>query len=130
MNTEEIVRAAENAAKAETRLPAKLYTHETLPDGRIITYCTMRQNVLHCIGMVDSCNRRHKPYRRHGRVFYRPWRNYFSTPSPSSPWEELCKHGYADRGPVDDRGVLYWMTRKGLDWLGDQLEMTIYDEED
>jgi hypothetical protein len=26
--------------------------------------------------------------------------------------------------------VMYWMTRKGLDWLGAQLGMTIHDEEE
>ena len=37
----------------ELKLPSELYTYETLPDGRTVTYCTMRQQVLHCIGMVD-----------------------------------------------------------------------------
>ena len=114
----------------EITLPAELYTYEALPDGRTITYCTMRQQVLHCIGMVGSCSQRHKPYRRHGKMFYRPWRNYFSTAAPSPLWEELCAHGYADHGAVSERGVMYWMTRKGLDWLGAQLDMTIYDEEE
>lgn len=114
----------------EIKLPAELYTRETLPDGRIITYCTMRQQVLHCIGMVGSCSQRHRPYRRHGRTFYRPWRNYFGASAPDAQWEELCEAGYANHGVVSDRGVLYWITRKGLDWVGEQLDMTIYDEED
>ena len=33
-------------------------------------------------------------------------------------------------GLENDWGVVYWMTRAGLDWLGDQLGMTIYDEEE
>lgn len=110
-------------------LPEDLYIKELMPDGRTITYCTMRQQVLHCIGMVDSCSQRHKPYRRHGKVFYRPWRNYFSLRTPSKQWEELCEHGYADYGAGSECGVLYWVTRAGLDWLGKQLGMTIYDEE-
>ena len=114
----------------ELKLPSELYTYETLPDGRMVTYCTMRQQILHCIGMVDSGSNRHKPYRRHGKTFYRPWRNYFSTPAPSKQWEALCAHGYAAHRPVDDRGVMYWMTRAGLDWLGVQLGMTIYNEEE
>ena len=114
----------------ELKLPSELYTYETLPDGRTVTYCTMRQQILHCIGMVDSGSNRHKPYRRHGKTFYRPWRNYFSTPAPSKQWEALCAHGYAAHRPVDDRGVMYWMTRAGLDWLGVQLGMTIYNEEE
>lgn len=121
-SAEEIVRGLE--------LPAELYIYEPLPDGRTITYCTMRQQVLHCIGMVGSCSQRHKPYRRHGKLFYRPWRNYFTTPAPSPVWDELCGHGYADHGVVHEHGVTYWVTRAGLDWLGEQLCMTIYDEED
>lgn len=114
----------------EIVLPEKLYTYEECPDGRVITYCTMRQQVLHCIGMVDSCSHRHKPYRRHGKTFYRPWRNYFTVAAPDKQWEDLCAFGYAEHGAVGDRGVMYWMTRAGLDWLGTQLGMTIHDEED
>lgn len=115
---------------SELKLPTELYIHETSPDGQKITYCTMRQQVLHCIGMVDSCSSRHKPYRRHGRTFYRPWRNFFSTPNPSKGWEALCAAGYADHGPATCNGVCYWMTRVGMGWLGEQLGMMIQDEED
>jgi len=120
----------ETTATAEIRLPDELYTREPLTDGRIITYCTMRQQVLHCIGMVDSCSQRHKPYRRHGKTFYRPWRNYFTTPAPSPMWDELCRYGYADHGEINKSGVMYWITRKGLDWIGAQLGIIIHDEED
>lgn len=119
-----------NAKKVEIKLPDELYTHEMLTDGRTVTYCTMRQQVHHCIGMVDSCSQRHKPYHRHGKVFYRPWRNYFSCERPDKQWESLCARGYADHGTINEQGVTYWMTREGLDWLGEQLGMTIHDEED
>ena len=115
----------------ELKLPSELYTYETLPDGRTVTYCTMRQQVLHCIGMVDSGSQRHKPYHRHGKAFYRPWRNYFDTSAHDKTWTQLCDAGYAEHGEVSDRGgAMFRMTRKGLDWLGKQLDMTIYDEED
>lgn len=115
---------------SELNLPDELYVRKTFPDGREFTCCTMRQNVLHCIGLIDSCSQRHRPYRRHGRTFYRPWRNYFSTNEPEKEWEKLCEAGYAAHGTVSDRGVLYWITRKGMDWIGNQLDMTIYDEEE
>ena len=116
---------------AEIKLPAELYAREKSPDGRIITYCTMRQQALHCIGMVDSCSQRHKPYRRHGKAFYRPWRNYFDTNADDKVWNQLCDAGYAEHGEVSDNGgAMFWLTRKGLDWIGEQLNMTIYDEED
>ena len=112
------------------RLPEELYIHELSPDGRTVTVCTMRQQVLHCIGMVDSGSQRHKPYRRHGRTFYRPWRNYFTASHRNPQWERLCKAGYAESGEYGKEGVCYWITRAGLDWLGTQLGMTIHDEED
>lgn len=115
---------------SDLKLPDKLYVLKTFPDGREYTCCTMRQNVFHCIGLIDSGSQRHKPYHRHGKLFYRPWRNYFSNSAQSKDWEELCENGYAAHGPVNDNGVCYWMTRKGLDWLGEQLGMMIQDEED
>ena len=111
---------------AKIELPEALYTQELLPDGRTITTCTMRQRILHCIGMVDSCA--HKPYTRHGKKFYRPWRNYFTTNQLDAEWDKLCEAGYAAHGNVSDSGVTYWMTRAGLDWLGKELEVHIYDE--
>lgn len=120
----------EETTKQKMELPKELYIHKTLPDGRIVTYCTMRQQVLHCIGLVDSGSQRHKPYSRHGKTFYRPWRNYFSAPFHSTSWDELCEHGYAEHNETSDRGVMYWITRKGLDWIGEQLGITIHNEED
>src|SRR5574344_411492 len=96
---------AAQSGTAKIELPDALYTQELLPDGRTITTCTMRQRILHCIGMVDSCA--HKPYTRHGKKFYRPWRNYFTTNQPDAEWEKLCDAGYAERGILSDRRVMY-----------------------
>ena len=108
-------------------------------DGK--TYCTMRQQILHCIGLNDSCSHRHKPYIRHGRKFYKPWRNYFSSNRNDKTWEPLVAEGLAGKRDYTTRvryngedhavdGTTYWLTRKGLDWLGNQLGITIQDEED
>ena len=113
------------------KLPETEYIHK---DG--VTYTTMRQHVLHCIGLDDR-----RPYTRHGRKFYRPWRNYFSTLRNNPIWEPLVAEGYADKREYTTKytqngeehvseGTTYWMTRKGLDWLGEQLGITIHDEED
>ena len=115
---------------SELKLPDKLYVLKTFPDGREYTCCTMRQNVFHCIGLIDSGSNRHRPYHRHGKAFYKPWRNYFTTNEPESGWEELCAAGYARSSPTSRNGRYYWMTRKGLDWIGKQLGMTIHDEDD
>lgn len=78
----------------------------------------------HCIGMDHR-----KTYKRHGRVFYRPYRNYYAVMTRDSDWEELVDLGYAEREITPYENVIYHMTRKGLDWLGKMLSVTIHDEE-
>ena len=81
----------------------------------------------HAIGLDHK-----KPYKRHGKLFYRPYRNYYdASPKDCETWELMCDAGYADRGRKDRYGGrMYWLTRKGLDWLGEKLGIKIYDEED
>ena len=78
----------------------------------------------HCIGLGHR-----NPYRRHGKAFYRPYRNYFASNGLSDAWEVMCGVGYAKKSN-NGKYLNYSMTRAGLDWLGKQLDMTIYDEED
>lgn len=77
----------------------------------------------HCIGLD-----RKKPYHRHGKAFYRPYRNYYAAGRAHKEWEVMVSAGYAERWP--EKTAYYSLTRAGLDWLGEQLGMTIYDEED
>ena len=44
----------------------------------------------------------------------------------------MVQAGYADRGNEKNQhgGYTYWLTRVGLDWLGEKLGIRIYDEED
>ena len=83
----------------------------------------------HCIGMDHR-----KPYKRHGKMFYRPYRNYFATIVNNEIWTAVEFYGYASHGSITERdGIkicIYYLTRKGLDWLAEQLDMTIYDEEE
>lgn len=80
----------------------------------------------HCIGLD-----RKKPYTRHGRSFYRPYRNRYFTGRKDEDWETMVLAGYAERGEKGNHGgYVYHLTRAGLDWLGNELGMTIYDEED
>lgn len=80
----------------------------------------------HCIGLD-----RKKPYIRHGKKFYRPYRNYYTTGKNQGGWEEMVSAGYADRGEKNQYGgYTYWLTRAGLDWLGEKLGVKIYDEDD
>lgn len=80
----------------------------------------------HCIGMD-----RRKPYRRHGRLFYRPYRNYFATGRNHEDWDVIAATGYAERGEANTHGgYTCSLTRDGLDWLGEKIGVHIYDEED
>ena len=81
----------------------------------------------HAIGL-DNKN----PYIRHGRKFYKPYRNYFATAPQFDDyeiWEVLEAVGYA-KSIKSERGVVFWLTREGLDWLGNKLGIRIHEEED
>lgn len=84
---------------------------------------------MHCIGLDHK-----KPYNRHGKMFYKPYRNYFSTAPECSDFYELemmTLAGYMKRSKMSKNGGYnFWLTRKGLDWLGKELNITIYGEED
>lgn len=81
----------------------------------------------HAIGLDHK-----KPYKRHGRYFYRPYRNYYdASPKDCEVWEMMVAAGYAQAGRKDrNGGRMYWLTRQGLDWLGEKLNIKIYDEEE
>lgn len=109
-------------------LPKEEYTTE-VRNGRTYNVCTLRQMVLHMIGLDYS-----RPYTRHGRKFYRPYRNYFTTNGKNAAFHPLVEAGYMSEStmpsaPDGAKGYLYSLTRAGLDWLGEQIGMTIHDEE-
>lgn len=82
----------------------------------------------HAIGMGLR-----KPYKRHGKTFYKPYRNYFSTSEGCEHykcWESLESAGYAKSVQREEYGKTFWLTRDGLDWLGEKLNMHIYDEDE
>lgn len=78
----------------------------------------------HCIGLDYK-----KPYKRHGRYFYRPYRNYYGAGGKDVEiWDVMVEAGYAAAGKKDrEGGRMYWLTREGLDWLGNILGIHIYD---
>ena len=80
----------------------------------------------HCIGLDYK-----KPYKRHGRYFYRPYRNYYGAGGKDVEiWDVMVEAGYAAAGKENSHGGrLYWLTREGLDWLGNILGIHIYDKE-
>ena len=77
----------------------------------------------HAIGMGQR-----KPYRRNGKLWYRPYRNYFATTVKSpdyEPWIEMADAGYAAFSQ-DGYRAFFWMKREGLDWLGEKLGIPLY----
>ena len=87
------------------------------------------QLAAHAIGLDHK-----RPYMRHGKTFYRPYRNYFTTHDKApdyTVWMGLFKNFYAGFSyTTKPGGIKFWLTRAGLDWLGETLGITIYDEED
>lgn len=86
---------------------------------------------IHAIGLDG----RHHPYHRHGKLFYKPWRNGFAELEGTrtyDTWKSLEHAGLA-RSYIDHRHrfphTIFSLTRAGLDWLGGRLGITIHDEE-
>lgn len=73
-----------------------------------------------------------KPYKRHGRYFYRPYRNYYDAGGKDvETWDVMVAVGYAKAGKEDKHGGrMYWLTKEGLDWIGKKLGIHIWDEEE
>lgn len=76
----------------------------------------------HCIGLDYK-----KPYKRHGKKFYKPYRNFYCTSPTDKIWNELKEKGYAVNDEPKKECCNFWLTRKGLDWLGELLGIKIYD---
>ena len=73
---------------------------------------------------------RKKPYKRHGKYFYKPYRNYYDASNEDCKvWNLMVDNGYAAYKKDRYGGRIYWLTREGLDWLGKKLGITIHDEE-
>lgn len=89
------------------------------------------QLAAHAIGLDNK-----RPYQRHAKYFYRPYRNRFATHDKApdfKAWEGMVANGHAVAYAGTSGGnacAYYHLTRKGLDWLGDSLGIIIYDEED
>lgn len=73
----------------------------------------------HMVGLDYS-----RPYHRHGKAFYRPYRNYFADTSAGNrildklPRSIITK----ENGRIS---TWYTLTTAGLAWLGRQLKLTI-----
>ncbi len=81
----------------------------------------------HMIGLDMLQNR---PYKRHSKLYYKPYRNYWDG------YDKYLDYFSGALGLVDKResgrdGEPYYkLTRRGLDFLGRHIGVTIYDERD
>lgn len=64
------------------------------------------------------------PYHRHGKAFYKAYRNYYGDPSNGNSILDKLPTDFF-RVHRDERGTTYYMTQEGFDWLGRQLHMKI-----
>lgn len=76
-------------------------------------------DAMHCIGMDYK-----KPYTRHGRKFYKPYRNYFATHSSDKVWSILKTIGYAEEYTTE----LFRLTDAGFNWLSNCIGVVIKNE--
>ena len=66
----------------------------------------------HAIGLDDA-----RPYHRHRKAYYKPYRNYYGTFADDKIWCWLEDSGYAARrDSTREDGAIFVLTR--LDWIG------------
>lgn len=65
-----------------------------------------------------------RPYQRHGKLFYKPYRNHWEAPANGNKILDKLPRFLVTR-EADKMGVLYALTVDGLKWLGRQLKITI-----
>lgn len=73
-----------------------------------------------------------RPYVRHGRRYYKPYRSYFCAALSGPDYEALRaleRRGLVESGRPGEKTVYFWTTRDGLDWLGRKLNIQIHDPE-
>lgn len=69
-----------------------------------------------------------KPYHRHGKAFYKPYRNYFTANKSGDRLLDKLPHWILYKERSENR-VWYTLTADGLGWLGRRLNIMIKDEE-
>lgn len=84
--------------------------------------------------VIDLCKHmvgldRHQPYHRHGKAFYKPYRNYFCDGANGNRlFDKLTGVLGLITSRQSEKYVYYYLTRAGLDWLGRRLKIEIGDE--
>lgn len=106
----------------------KLWMILSIESGVQEGWCSMKEMAIelakHAIGLDYK-----KPYRRHGKKFYKPYRNYYATILRDPVWRALVSEGFATCFPEGEDRAIFTLTRSGLDWLGRHIGVKIYDEQ-
>ena len=76
----------------------------------------------HMIGLDYS-----RPYHRHGKAFYKPYRIYSEAPITGEKILDKLPF-YVITKEIGDISIWYTLTSDGLKWLGRQLKITIKQE--
>lgn len=79
--------------------------------------------------LIDLCKHmigfdRQTPYHRHGKAFYKPYRNYFGANKSGDRLLDKLPDCILSKERSENR-VWYTLTAEGLEWLGRQLQITI-----
>ena len=114
----------------EIILPAEEYEETVDSNGMVHVSTTLRQIVLHTIGLDYGNKPKFKKIK--GEKVCIPYRNYFNTYVGENPWPMLEEAGYAAHGRVHHNAGFkdstnYYLTEKGLEWLSEQLGFKIVD---
>lgn len=67
------------------------------------------------------------PYHRHGKAFYKPYRNYYEAPQGGNPILDKLPFNIITKW-VGNMSIWYELTNDGFKWLGRQLKIKIGDE--
>lgn len=79
--------------------------------------------------VIDLCKHmvgldRQNPYHRHGKAFYRPYRNFFASNFPGNRLLNKLP-GWLIAKSQSEKYIYHKLTTEGLKWLGRQLHVTI-----
>ena len=99
-------------------------------EGNGLTEEQTVKDMMHMIGLYPEGRR--KSYTRHGKKFFRPYRNGWGGENPRlelacNDAYRFCRKGYFSK---QESYPIYHLTREGLDWLGRQLGIYIHNEEE
>lgn len=81
----------------------------------------------HALGYDNSSV---SPYKRHGKLFYKPYRNYYAGNAEDERiFDTLTFYGLAKVIRESKWGKTYAVTEKGRDWLGKQIGVKIWEKD-